>query len=146
MPGQACVFKAFRASFTLLAVRYIAAADAVYRRHLPLGLGRMPLQPVPPPDDVRLPLRQAVPHQTPQQQLLLPILQIRQHGVIGPHHVQQIQRAPLLIRVDGVGQGHLPLQLPLGAEMHKDLICYPHTTALSAGSHPYFACPDANGV
>ena len=40
MPGQACIFKAFRASFTLAAAGYIGAADAAQRRDFPLGARR----------------------------------------------------------------------------------------------------------
>ena len=70
MPGQACVFKAFRASFTLLAARYIAAADAKGRGHLPLGLGEVAAQAVAAADDLGLPLRQAGVHQLPDAHLL----------------------------------------------------------------------------
>lgn len=43
------IFKAFRAPLTLNAARYIAAADTVMGRHLPLCLRQMAVQAVAPP-------------------------------------------------------------------------------------------------
>ena len=103
----------------------IAAADAVCGGHLALGLGRVAVQAVAAADHVGLPVRQALPYQPPDQPLILPTLQVLLHGVVGPHHVLQIQGVAGLIRLDGLRQRHLPLQLPLGAEVHEDFIRYP---------------------
>lgn len=78
---------ALRASFTLVAALYIAAADAVGGGHLALGLGRVAVQAVAAADHVGLPGRQALPYQPPDQPLILPALQVLLHGVVGPHHI-----------------------------------------------------------
>ena len=114
--------KAFRASLTLAPPRDRGAGDAVLRGQLPLGLGLAAPQAVAPLDDVRLPLRQALPHQPAQAPVGVPGVQVLQHGVLHPHHVQQEEALPVLVRLQRVRQGHLPLQLPLGAEVHQDLI------------------------
>lgn len=114
--------KAFRASFTLLAARYIAAADTVQRCHLLLRLGQPPLQSVAPSDDVRLPLRQYLRHQPPDELTVFLVLQLLQHGVLLAHHVAEVQGISLRPRLDGVRQRHLALQLPLRPKMHQDLI------------------------
>ena len=102
MPGQACVFKAFRASLTLVPTRYIAAADTVQRCHLLLCLGQPPLQSVAPPDDVRLPLRQHLRHQPPDELTVFFVLQLLQHGVLLAHHIAEVEGVPLRPRLDGV--------------------------------------------
>ena len=55
MPGKPLIFKAFRASLTLVPAGYVAAADTVMGRHLPLCLGQMAVQAVAPPQDICLP-------------------------------------------------------------------------------------------
>lgn len=122
MPGQACVFKAFRASFTLLAARYVAAADVVVGGDLLLGLGQPPVQPVAAADDVRLAGGQLFRHQTAEQLAVILALQLLQHGVLLAHHVAEVQGVTLRTDVQRVAEGHLPLHLPLGAEVHEDLI------------------------
>ena len=119
---EALIFKAFRASLTLVPARHIAAADAVVRRHLPLGLGQPPVQPVPPPQDVRLPLCQLFRDQPAQQRPILFVLQLLQHGVLLAHHVAEIQGIPLGARLQRVAERHLPLHLPLRPKMHEDFI------------------------
>lgn len=128
MPGQACVFKAFRASLTLVPTRYIAPADAVQSRHLLLGLGQSSVQSVAPPDDIGLPLRQHLRHQPPDELAVLLVLQLLQHGVLLAHHIAEVQGISLRPRLDGVRQRHLPLQLPLRPEVHQYLIRYPLPT------------------
>ena len=120
--------KAFRASLTLAPAGHIAAADAVVRRHLPLGLGQPPVQPVPPPQDVRLPLCQLFRDQSAQQRPILFVLQLLQHGVLLAHHVAEIQGIPLGARLQRVAERHLPLHLPLRPKMHEDFIRYPLLT------------------
>ena len=119
---EALIFKASRASLTLVPARHIAAADAVVRRHLPLGLGQPPIQPAPPPQDVRLPLCQLFRDQPAQQRPILFVLQLLQHGVLLAHHVAEIQGIPLGARLQRVAERHLPLHLPLRPKMHEDFI------------------------
>lgn len=118
------IFKAFRASLTLVPAGYIAPADAVQRRHLLLGLRQPSVQTVAPPNDVRLPLRQHLRHQPPDKHAVLLVLQLLQHGVVLAHHVAEVQGIALRPRLDGVRQRHLALQLPLRPKVHQDLIRY----------------------
>lgn len=94
--------KAFRASLTLAPAGYIAAADTVQRCHLLLCLGQPPLQSVAPPDDVRLPLRQHLRHQPPDELAVFFVLQLLQHGVLLAHHIAEVEGVPLRPRLDGV--------------------------------------------
>ena len=114
--------KAFRASFTLLAARYVAAADVVVGGDLLLGLGQPPVQPVAAADDVRLAGGQLFRHQTAEQLAVILALQLLQHGVLLAHHVAEVQGVALRADVQRVAEGHLSLHLPLGAEVHEDLI------------------------
>ena len=52
MPGQACVFKAFRASLTLVPAGYIAPGNAECGGDLPLGQGDGAAKAVPQTDDL----------------------------------------------------------------------------------------------
>ena len=114
--------KAFRASLTLAPPRYIGPGDAEGRGDLPLGQGDGAAQPVPQADDLRLPGGQPVPHQLVQLQGAVPVVDVVQHGVVHAHHVHQLEGVALFVRLDGVGQGHLALELLLAAEVHQHLI------------------------
>ena len=83
--------------------RYITAADAEHRRHLPLRLGQIPIQAVSAADYLRLPLRQTAIHQLPNAHPLLSVRHIRKHGVVTAHHIQQAQCIPNSVALDGVG-------------------------------------------
>ena len=82
--------------------RYIAAADAIGSSHLALGLGRVAVQAVAAADDIRLPGCQSLRNQPSDELLVLPALQVLLHGVVGPHHVLQVQGVARLIRLDGL--------------------------------------------
>ena len=114
--------KAFRASFTLAASLYIAAGDAEGGGDLPLRQGDGAPQAVPQADDLGLPVRQALIHQPSEPQGAVPVVEVLQHGVVHAHHVHQLQGVALLVRLDGVGEGDLPLELFLAAEVHEDLV------------------------
>lgn len=58
MPGKPLIFKAFRASLTLVPAGYVGAGDMVGGGHLTLGLGHTAIQTVAAADDVGLPGRQ----------------------------------------------------------------------------------------
>ena len=115
-------YKAFRASFTLAASLYIGPGDAEGGGDLPLGQGDGTPQPVPQADDLGLPGGQALVDQAAEPERRVPVMEILQHSVVHPHHVHQLQGVALLVRVDGVGQGDLTLELFLAAEVHQDLI------------------------
>ena len=112
----------------LFDARYIGPGDAEGRGDLPLGQGDGAAQPVPQADDLRLPGGQPVPHQLVQPQGAVPVVDVVQHGVVHAHHVHQLEGVALLVRLDGVGQGHLALELLLAAEVHQHLIRYPLLT------------------
>lgn len=80
--------KAFRASFTLVAARYIAAGDPERGGHLPLGQGDGTAQPIAQADDLRFPGGKALRHQPVQLPGAVPVVKIVQHGVVHAHHVQ----------------------------------------------------------
>lgn len=118
MPGQACVFKAFRASLTLVPARYIAPADAALCGDLPLGLGRVVVQSIAADNDPALPVIQTGIHAAAHPPAGIPGVQVLQHGVVHSDDIHQRQRAPLPRRLQGVRQRDLPLQLPLRPKMH----------------------------
>ena len=113
---------------TVSAAGYIAAADAEGRSHLALGLRQAAGKSVPAADHLRLPVRKAAAHQLPDAQALLPIGHIREHGVVAAHHIHEAEGAPGGVGLDGIGQGHLPLQLFAAAKIHEHLIRYPLLT------------------
>ena len=90
MPGQACIFKAFRASFTLMAAGYVRPADAKGGGHFPLGQGDRASQAVAQTDDLRFPGRQVGFDQLMEQQGAVPGVDVLQHGVIHAYHIHQL--------------------------------------------------------
>ena len=114
--------KAFRASFTLVAAGYIGPADAALGGDLPLGAGSAAVQALAQGDDLPLSVRQAGPDTLADLDAGVPGVQVLQHGVVHRDHVHKGQGAPLPRGLQGVGQGDLPLELALGAEVHEDLI------------------------
>ena len=122
------IFKAFRASLTLVPARYIAPRDAEGGGHLLLRQRDGAAEAVPQADDLSLPSRERLRHQPAQAHGAVPVVDIVQHGVVHAHHVHELERVALLVRVDGVGQRYLALQLLLTAEIHQDLIRYPLLT------------------
>ena len=121
--------KAFRASFTLAAAGYIGPGDAALGGDFPLGQGRAGVESVAQGDDHGLPLVQALGHAPAHLGAGVPGIQLLQHIIVHADGIQKGQGVPIPVPVDGVGQGHLSLELPLGAEVHQDFICYPHLTA-----------------
>lgn len=128
MPGKPLIFKDFRASLTLVPAGYIASADMIGGGHLPLSLGHPALQAVAAADDVGLPLRQPLGHQAAYQCPVVLVLQVLQHGVAFTHHVADGQLCPVAVGLNGLVEGHLPLQLLRPAEVHEDFIRYPLLT------------------
>ena len=106
----------------------VAAADAALGGDLPLGLGRVVVQSIAADNDPALPVIQTGIHAAAHPPAGIPGVQVLQHGVVHGDHVHQGQRAALTPRLQGVRQGDLPLELPLGAKVHQDLVRYPHPT------------------
>ena len=114
--------KAFRASLTLAAAGYIGSGDAAQSGDFPLGQRLSAAQAVPQADDVGFPFRQAGIH-TPAHPLAgVPEIQLLQHVVVHLHHVDEGQGVAVPLRVQAVGQGQFSLGLPLGSEVHQDLV------------------------
>ena len=76
------IFKAFRASLTLVPAGYIAPGNAECGGDLPLGQGDGAAQAVAQADDLRLPGRQALLDQSPEPLGAVPVMEVLQHGVI----------------------------------------------------------------
>ena len=122
------IFKAFRASLTLVPAGYIGPGNAEGGGYLPLGQRDRAAQAVPQANDLPLPGGEDLLYQLPQAQGAVPVVDVVQHGVIHTHHVHQLQGIALFVCFNGVGQGDLALQLFLSAEVHEDLIRYPLPT------------------
>ena len=120
--------KIFRASFTLAALGYIGAADAALGCNLPLRQGWVIAQTVAQNDDLFLPRGQALLHTLPHLLAGIPGIQLLQHIVIHRDHVHQRQGPALPCRLQRIRQRHFSLQLPLGPEIHENLVRYPLLT------------------
>lgn len=128
-PDKPLLRKAFRASFTLSAVGYIGPADSALGGNLPLCAGRVIVQAIAQRDNHPLPGGQAGLDALADLDTGVSGIQLLQHVVIHRDYIHQRQRPPIPRRLQGIRKGHLALELALGAEIHQDLICYPHTVA-----------------
>ena len=145
--------KAFRASLTLVPAGYIAAADGEGGGYLALGLGEVSGEAVAAADHLRLPVGEAGVYQMADALLLLPVGHVREHGVIAAHHIHKAQGTPGVIAVDGVGQGHLPLQLFAAAKVHEHLVFHApggvggqaYLTLRAEGVHSLYEADGADG-
>ena len=145
--------KAFRASFTLAAVRYIGPGDAAPGGGLPLGEGGLAVQAVAEGNDLPLPLVQAGLDAAAHPDAGVPGVQVLQEGVVHPDGVHEGEGAPLPLPVQGVGQGDVPLGLALGAEVHEHLIFdapghiggQAHLPVGAEGAHPLDEADGADG-
>ena len=106
----------------------IAAADAEGGGDLPLGQGDGAAEAVAQADDLGFPGGQHLPHQAAELPGALLLVEILQEGILRAHDVDELQGLALHVGLDGVREGHLPLKLPLRAEVHEDLIRYPLLT------------------
>ena len=114
--------KAFRASFTLSAAGHIAPGDAEGGGDLPLGQGHGAAQAVAQADDLGLPFGEALSNQLVEADGIVPVMEVLQHRVVHTDNVHKLQGIAVFIRVNGVGKGHLALQLFLPSEVHQDFI------------------------
>lgn len=121
--------KAFRGSLTLVPAGYIGPADTTLTSDFPLGAGRFVIQTVAHGDDHPLPGRQAGMDTLPDLDAGISSIQVLQHVVVHRNHIHKRQRPSIPRRLQSLCEGYLPLKLPLGPEMHQNLICYPHTMA-----------------
>ena len=89
---------------------YIAPGDPKRGGDLPLGQRHSAAQAVAQTDDLCLPAGQTLPQQGVEPQGVVTVVEIFQHGVIYAYHVDQLQGVALLVVLDGVRQGDLPLE------------------------------------
>lgn len=114
--------KAFRASFTLSAAGHIAPGNPKRGGNLPLGQRHGSPQSIAQADNLRLPGGQTFLHQFMELQGVVPVMEVLQHGVVHPNDVHQLKGVAVLIGVNGVGEGDLPLKLFLPSKVHEDFI------------------------
>ena len=69
-----------------------------------------------------LPPGEAGIHAPPHLGTGVPEVQLLQHIVVHPDHVDERQGATFAVAVQGVGEGELPLELTLRSKIHQDLI------------------------
>ena len=122
------IFKAFRASLTLVPARYIAPRDAELFGDLALCAGHPAAEAVTRDDDLFLPLGQALVHEPSHAQAVVAVLNVQIHRVLDADDIAEIQGIPLGARLQRVAERHLPLHLPLRPKMHEDFIRYPLLT------------------
>ena len=89
MPGQACIFKAFRASLTLVPARYIAARDPELLSHLTLRAGHFAAEAVAHGDDLPLALGQAVAHKLSHEQAVVAVLNVEVHRILDANDIEK---------------------------------------------------------
>lgn len=89
MPGQACIFKAFRASLTLVPARYVAARDPELLGHLTLRAGHFAAEAVAHGDDLPLALGQAVAHKLSHEQAVIAVLNVEVHRVLHTNDIEE---------------------------------------------------------
>ena len=128
MPGKPLIFKAFRASLTLVPAGYIGAADAAFRRDLPLRERCAVAKAVAQGDDHPLPRRQHCVHDLVELPVGLPCAEILEQILIRAQHIHQRQRVPVLPGLNAVRKRNIPRRLLHRPEVHQDLIRYPLPT------------------
>lgn len=118
------IFKAFRASLTLVPARYIAARDPKLFCDLALRAGHFPAEAIARGDDLFLPLRQAFVYEFSHAQAVVPILDIEVHRVLHADNVHEIERLAVGIGIERIVERHLALRLLPAAKVHEDLILH----------------------
>lgn len=104
--------------------RHIGPADTALTGNFPLGAGSPVIQTITHGDDHPLPGRQTGLDALAHLDTGVPGVQLLQHVVIHRDHVHEGQRPPIPRRLQGLGEGHLPLELALRSKVHQNLICY----------------------
>ena len=122
------IFKAFRASLTLVPARYIAARDSELLGHLALRAGHFPAKAITHGDDLPLALGQAVAHELSHEQAVVAVLNVEVHRVLHADDVEKRKRVAVGVGIERIVERDLPLQLLPAAKIHEDLILYPLPT------------------
>ena len=119
-------------------MRYIAAADAQYLRHLPLAARLQPADTEAEHDNLLFLVAEALLHRPTNLLQPLPGCDRLQKIRLLPHHIHQRQRRSIGAGFYHIRQGHILAGLALGTKMHQDLIFH---TPGGVGSQP---CPFGN--
>lgn len=128
-PDKPLHCKAFRASFTLSAAGYIASGNPTQRCDFSLGEGRLAAQTVAQANNLGFPPGEAGAYAPAYLGAGVPQVQLLQHVVVHPHHVDEREGAVFCFTIQRVGERQLTLELALRAKIHQYLICYSLLTA-----------------
>lgn len=101
---KALIFKAFRASFTLVPAGYIGPADSALGCDLPLGARRAVIQTVPQGDDHLLPWGQTGPDTAADFAAGIPRVQLLQQVVVHSKYIHQRQGVSVPAGLQRLGQ------------------------------------------
>ena len=83
----------------------IAAGNAEGGGNFSLGQRNSAAKSVAQANDFRLPLSQTFPHQPPQPQSAVAVIEVLQHGIVHTDDVNELQSVALTVRFNGFGQG-----------------------------------------
>ena len=122
------IFKAFRASLTLVPAGYIAARDPKLFCDLALRAGHFPAEAIAHGDDLPLALGQAVAHELSHEQAVVAVLNVEVHRVLHADDVEKRKRVAIGVGIERIVERDLTLQLLPAAKIHEDLIRYPLPT------------------
>ena len=126
MPGS---LLALRASFTLVAALYIAAADAGNLCHFPLAVGLVAGKAVAQQDYLPFLVCQYCVHGIAQPADHLPLTQLLRQIFVIADHIDQGDRRTVAAGIDIIRQRYILGAFSLAAKVHQDLICYPIANA-----------------
>ena len=103
------IFKAFRASLTLVPTRYIAPRDAELFGDLALCAGHPTAEAVARSDDLFLPLGQALMHELSHAQTVVAVLNVQIHRVLDADDIHEVERLAVGVGIERIVERHLAL-------------------------------------
>ena len=122
------IFKAFRASLTLVPAGYITPRDTERFCDLPLRAGHPAAETVARGDDLLLALSQTLAHELPHKQAVVTVLDVEVHRILHADDIEKRERLAVAIGIERIVERDLALQFLAAAKIHKDLIRYPLLT------------------
>lgn len=103
------IFKAFRASLTLVPAGYIAPRDAELFGDLALCAGHPAAEAVTRDDDLFLPLGQALVHEPSHAQAVVAVLNVQIHRVLDADDIHEVERLAVGVGIERIVERHLAL-------------------------------------